>query len=742
MEHRTKRLSRIERDRGLTAYRRHILWNGLGVYLLNHTIASLLAIHFGASNLQLGYITSAFHIAGLAALIVPRLLAGRNVGQVYFWAWVVRGLICFAYGALFFLDGQAAVVMVMVVFTAFAVTRAVGIAMVHPVQRTIMHDREAGGLVVGINIRLSITQMLSQLLSFLLLSIQAFSGLLGLIGLTYIGATMNTIAASYLRRIPSRETVEYRKGRGVLPTLREAMQKRSRAHALWIHWLSMAIVVLFGFHIPYLRRVVGMPDNLVFLYMLVGGVASILSGVALKPFADTFGDRPVVVLASIATIIIAVVWAVLPGDLPYHFYYAMGFATFFLYKLLLIVQNSVFVKSVPEHERISYSAMAQFFTAVGALLVGLIGGGLADLIAAFRPPGLHMFSLTYLLLVLIAGLNLYFGVVMRRHGSLSLRESTAILLSARNLKAFLDVHQLETSEDPVKRETTLLSLERSSTLVATDELGKRLRSPRVADRERTLRALYRYPRPELLDQIIDEARDADSYTQRAAIFALGAYPGPRARSVLRELVTEPEIETSAVALKSLARTGSRAELDAVRSLLAGPPLPVEAELDLVVAVSIMDVGGEWFEQVFHIAARRPGARYRQAVYSIAARTLEPDTALPELFYLENQELGRGFEELLEEARHFSLIDRRAAALLERYHTAAHRECRQLLREMVSALSAPPLGAQAGPAELADPARNGSHSLRAALAAEYPPFTDASDTIAGLYFLYYLLERDH
>lgn len=735
MEPRTKHLSRSERDRGLAAYRRHILWNGLGVYLLNHTVASLLAIHFGASNLQLGYITSAFHIAGLAALLVPRLLAGKNIGRVYFGAWMLRGVICLGYGALFFLEGQVAVVTVMVVFTAFAVTRAVGIAMVHPVQRTIVHDREAGGVVVGINIRLSITQMLSQLLSFLLLSVQAFSGLLGLVGLTYIGATMNTVAASYLRRIPSRETVEYQPGRGVIPTVREALQKRSRAHALWIHWLSMAIVVLFGFHIPYLRRVVGMPDNLVFLYMLFGGVASIAAGVVLKPFADTFGDRPIVILASVSTIVLALVWTILPGELPYQFYYAMGFATFFLYKLLLIIQNSVFVKSIPEHERISYSAMAQFFTAAGALVVGLIGGGLADLpVMRAAPAGLHMFSLTYLLLVVIAGANLAFGLKMRERGSLSLKESTAILLSAKNLKAFLDIYQLESSEDPVKREATLLSLERSDTLVATGELSKRLRSPRVSDRERVLRSLYSYPRPELLGQVLDEAQDADSYTQRVAIFALGAYSDPSIAPVLRELVANEEpVETVAVALKSLARIGSRSELGTVQRFLSGRSLPVPAELDLVVALSIMDESGGWLANVFTIAARHPTQRYKQAVYGIAARSVEPDTGLYELLYLENQEPGSGFRELLEEARHFAPIDRAREQLSRLYEEGRYTELSAIYAGIAAALSPVVL-----PVEQEYSAA--SRALRDALTAPHPGVTDPSDAVAALYFLYYLFEH--
>jgi|TARA_B100001971_G_C18046296_1_gene460399 hypothetical protein len=39
-----------------------------------------------------------------------------------------------------------------------------------------------------------------------------------------------------------------------------------------------------------------------------------------------------------------------------------------------------------------------------------------------------------------------------------------------------------------------------------------------------LRSLFERPRKALLDDIIQEARDAHSYHRASAIFALGAYP--------------------------------------------------------------------------------------------------------------------------------------------------------------------------------------------------------------------------
>ena len=204
----TNFLSQAEREEGLKTYQKQSFWNGLGINFLNTPIISLLAITFGASNLELGYISSVFHFAGIILIFVPRLLNGASIKTVLFIGWLIRGLICFLYGVLFFLEGQAAVTWILVIYTLFAVARIIGVPMVQPIQRSLVGQSEEGSVVLKIHMRLAISQIISQVASFLFMSINFFSGLTGLVLLTWVGATNNTISCLYVRKFPSREKVE------------------------------------------------------------------------------------------------------------------------------------------------------------------------------------------------------------------------------------------------------------------------------------------------------------------------------------------------------------------------------------------------------------------------------------------------------------------------------------------------------------------------------------------------------
>ena len=183
----TKYLSKEERDTGIRHLVTWITYSGMGFSFLSDTPVQLMAIHFGATNLQLGYISSILHVSGLILLIVPRLLAGHNLVIVQFWSWLVRGLVCCGYGALLFLDGQVAVGVILGVYTLFCVIRTVGAAMVAPVQQSLTTSATTGAVVVRVSNRFHVVRLISQFLSFVVLSINQLAGTLGYLVLMSLG---------------------------------------------------------------------------------------------------------------------------------------------------------------------------------------------------------------------------------------------------------------------------------------------------------------------------------------------------------------------------------------------------------------------------------------------------------------------------------------------------------------------------------------------------------------------------
>ncbi len=691
MNARTPVLSAREREIGFRNYMRHITWNGLGVFLLNHTIVSLMAIHFGASNLEIGYINSAFHVTGLASVFVPRLFRGVRINKLFGWGWMIRGFIALLYGFLLVLSGPAARFFIVVVFTAFALSRTVGFSVAHAVQRDFMRSRDASGSLVRLNIRLGWSQLFSQLLSFALLTITFFEGILGLVTITYIGAAMNTVASYYLLKVPGRGVVEPSPDRNTVQTFLWSMKRKEHAMPLLVHWLGVGLVVLFGFQIVYLRRVVGLPNNISILLIVLEAVSAIIANSALKPFADNIGDKPLIVISTLGLMVTGLVWAFIPGTLPVPAYFLLGFISFLFVRSLLTLKGSVMVKSIPEKNRVAYTSAANVMLAVVALILGLIGGGLADIAALIPDLVVHEYSLTFLFTAVLAGLTMILSSRLPGDRDLSLRETADIMLSARNLRAFLDAYQLDFAADPATRETLLLSLERSATPVATTRLRERLKGPRVAEKERVLRTLFRSPREELLGDIVAEASDPWSYTRREALFALGAYDDPLAKQTLCAVAgipfepaphdsggapdgtlnaprTEPPApdgnsETVAVALKSLARVGYMPALDEIRRLRAQSQLPPRADLDLVLAEAILDPAGPQLSTLLHEAFSPGSPRYATTRLVIACNRLDLQPSIETYIRSEARAPGRGFEDLIEDASEFLVVQAQRGQLL-------------------------------------------------------------------------------
>ena len=719
----TKYLSKDERERGTKYYFRWAIFNGLGFSFLGDTIVYLIAIHFGASNTQLGYIASIIHVSGLTSLFLPQLLSGTNLIKAQFYAWLLRGLICCLYGLLLFCEGQVAVMFILVTYTLFCLFRTVGIAVEGPIRRMLASSATVGELVVRISNRFQTMRVISQFLSFLLLSIQQLTGTVGYLVLITIGISMNTLAAFTVRNVPCRETIEFRRGGNIFAMFARSIRDRERALTLFVKWHTIGMMVLFPFMIPFLRKIVQIPPNIIFLFTVACTVAMALSGYLLQPFADRVGSRPLITIAACLLAGLGVVWGTIPAAAPWPIFFGLGFLTYFLMWSVLLLALRLELRSLPEKDKMSYVSMINFFSAIMPLVVGLSGGMLADLGEQIQFPGLNPFGLTFLLAAAVSLQNGILCFFLEDAGSWSVKDTAAVLLSTRNLKSFLDIYQLNITDDRAKRTFILMSLGKSDTSLAADEIQHILRNPLSTEKEEVLKTLFLHPKPALLPDILREAADPQSYHRITALFALGAYPDARVETLLLNCLADSSPLVQSSAAKSLARIGNTTALPRIRALADEPSLGVSERMNYLIALSLMDRDGRYLADLFQIADHNKGATFEQTMFSLAAKMLGLDPILADLYQTENLARNTGMQDFLEEAKQlqpfYDHADTLAADYAHDRYAAIWAWCRDVLHEY----------------PLSGPFR----ALKQAILEHDQHGLSQANTLAALYFTYQVLQ---
>ncbi len=720
----TQYLSKEERDRG----RRHFLnWsalNGLGFSFLGDTVVTLMAMHFGATNLQLGYLSSVIHFSGMALLIFPWLLSGANLVHVLYYSWLARGLVCLFYAVLFWLTGQPAVLIILTIYTAFCVSRIFGTVVSSPMHRMLSSSSTLGELVAMMSNRFQVTRLLSQFVSVLILSFPGFDGIIGYQALIAIGVLTNTASAFEIKRIPCRETVEYRRGHNVFRTLRNSLKDRERALTLFLKWHTLSLMIALSFTLPFLRKFVHLAPNVIFIYTILGTVATIATGYALRPFTDRIGSRPVLIMASFLLAIVSLLWCFLPATLHWSLFFGIGFVTTSLQTAISLLVSRLEIRSIPEDNKIGYVSMANFFSALISLGSGLFVGFLADLGEQIAFPNLNAFGLAYFCAVILAIQIAILSFFLKDAGSLSVKDAAQLLLSTSNLKAFLEIYELRLTDDLNKRKSLVLSLSKSDATFAVDEMRRILRSPLSSEKEEVLKSLFAYPKPVLLDDLLREAADESSYHRPIALFALGAYPDERAERLLLSLLDHPQSNIRSNAAKSLARVGNTSALAKITQLMADPALSIGDRMNYFIAVSTMDTQGAYLAQLFDLAApQNSTASYRQSMFSLAAKMLEMEPPLSTVYQEENIDDKAGLNLLFEDARAVKPFFEHADDLFTFYEQRQDEEMLAWCRAELADKAVPPPFA----------------FLRQAILAQNAQGIRRESVLAILYFTYQLLK---
>jgi hypothetical protein len=278
------------------------------------------------------------------------------------------------------------------------------------------------------------------------------------------------------------------------------------------------------------------------------------------------------------------------------------------------------------------------------------------------------------------------------------------------------------TDDRAKRTFILMSLGKSETSIAVEEMHRILNSPLASEKEEVLKTLFVYPKPDLLPDLLREATQLNSYYRATAIFALGAYPDLQVEEVLLQMLNDPSPLIQSTAAKSLARIGNTTALPRIKTLAADTSLGVTEQMNYLIAVSLIDTEGEYLERIFQIADNLKGEIFEQTILALASRMLNFEPVLADLFQEENTEPASGLQQLFDEAKQLAPFFEHHDSLVKFYTEKNYQKIWEWCQHTLENHSS-----------------NGRLGhLRQAIIAHAPEYRNASNTFVAVYFAYQIL----
>jgi hypothetical protein len=682
----THYLSQEERDTGLKYFSIFTLLNGLGFGFLADTVVYLLAIHFGASNMQLGYISSIIYLSGIMLIFTPKIIAGHNLVRVFFWAWLLRGFFCLINAAVLFVSGQIAVAIILISYSLFCLSRTVGASLNNPVIQSISTTENLGNILTHNTAYNNFGSILGRIASYILMSIAFFKGLFGLMVLQGLGILFNTIASLFLRKVPCRETIQNAPGHNILSHFKRGLFDKKKFIPLMLFWNNLSVMVLAGFVIPLLRKTIGFEENTVFLYTITTAIATTCAMYLMRPFIDKVSLKPFILANSFLNVLFFSIWSFIHPGTPVYSIFILGFFFMFLNGMNQSVVNRILISSIPHTDKVNYNSMVYFIAGIIALLFGIAAGALGDIGENHHPLFFNHYYLIFGVAIVFSVITFILALSLDGRSPNFFQSPQNIVRTFRNIKSLFDVYHLEMAKDPEERQSILMSLKYRSAPFAIAAIRKILKNPLSSETEEVLKSLFVKPRIKLLPDILECANDKGFYHRATAIFTLGAYPNPEvAKSLIEHLDDEsPRIRSNAA--KSLARIGNKDHLEKIIALSESKENSTWDILNYIISIFTIDRNSSYLYKIFGIAHYYSDKSYNQSIFSMFARVMGCIPELSSIYQSENCERFSGLKVLLDEARQFDVFYKNTGLIKENFLNKNYSSIWDLFKSILTSIS--------------------------------------------------------
>lgn len=554
------------------------VFNSFSWQFLVGSIIILFAMRLQASSTIIGTINALVYVS-FFFLPLGKLLARKvSIIKVYGAAWIIRalGMSPLLFAPFMMNQGRGDIALGLTLWGVFNFHASRGIGMIanNPVLNQLAAGPDRGSYMTQIQIINSAVGMFSSFAIAMVLGREP--PLLLYVLLFAVGIAGGIFSGILVLKLPEPEQEERTRDIDFAGIFREAFSRPPIRHFIII-LVMVALVsgVARAFIMVYAREVFSQGDGMVSLYSVFGGLGVLMIGLLIKFLVDRIGVKPIYIVCTIIGLAGMIPIVLFPSAAADNDTTVVLYLTFLFFVINFGflgaegIAQTYFLALIPAEYMLDMGIL--YFMVFGVAGAGgsFMAGLFLDAFTGMGVPVFASFKILYTLLILIAVAVLILQRRLAPLGSLPFRGALEVMFSVRDLKAITLLDRLNKSKGAEEEEALLGALHETPSQLSLGGLLERAKSPRLAIRLESLRAM------EALKTLSADAEQAlladiinNPYTT-AYISAriLGNHQVHSAIPLLRELAASDDYMLAGEAIIALARMRDEAFLRQVEHII-------------------------------------------------------------------------------------------------------------------------------------------------------------------------------
>jgi len=474
------------------------VFNAISWNLLVGIIITLFALRLGASPTYIGILSASFYVA-LFLLPIGKLLTRRfSIIGIFSVTWILRSL-----GMIFaviapFLDyagyRNLALLFILLGVFSFHIFRGIGMIGNNPVLSELASGPDRGSYMTQIQIINSAIGMFGSFLIAMVLGAEPPIFIFSI--LLIAGVVTGVISGCVIKKVPEPPSEKNRQNMNLLAIFKDVFSQDSLRHFMFILFLVVLVSgVSRTFVVVYAREVFSHNDGLISLYAVFGGLGFLMAGLSVKFLVDRLGAKPLFLVCVIIGLVCMIPVVLFPASAVVNMTGTILFMVFMFFMLNFGflgsegIAQTYFLALIPKEKMLDLGIIYFFVFGAAGAAGSFFAGLLLDLLLLLGFSPFVSFKILFGILIIAAIIALAMQKNMTSLGSLPLTGALEVIFSFRDLRAISLLDKLNKAEDSREEEILLEALHDTPSHLAINGLLERTRSPRLATRLESIRAL-------------------------------------------------------------------------------------------------------------------------------------------------------------------------------------------------------------------------------------------------------------